>query len=120
MRRVGGSFASLKPGKGMHEPRGPYVEYTGVLPQDERGDAVPRIQSAVDSLMREGANVQVKHVPYDEVEAATGAPPYSWLPVGLPVRILFVGDDVGCPCGGTASHFALDSGFYSNFLQVHT
>lgn len=44
--------------KGFHFPSGPYVEFKGNIPADERNDAKQRIQAAMDKLVEMNLPVQ--------------------------------------------------------------
>lgn len=97
MRLAGYPF---EPGKGYHFPNGPYVEYHGVVPEDEREALRECLEKICNDLIKEGHPVEIKNISYDEVEAYCEWVP-DYLTPGQTVRVVFVYGRPGCPCGGT-------------------
>ncbi len=90
----------LVPGKGYHFPDGPYVEYEGVLPVEDREAVRQRLEAECNRLIQAGSTVTVRWVSPGQVEALCGYVPDS-IPREGPVRVVFVAGPLGCPCGGT-------------------
>ena len=101
----------LKPGKGFHfNPAGCYVEYIGAVPADERAPLVERLNAALADLV--AADIRTKVVTLD-LATDEGAGALSGLLVHPPAdaasadpsageqRVVLVGGEKGCGCGGT-------------------
>lgn len=90
------------PTKGYHFPDGPYVEYEGDIPAEQREEALKNIQQALDVLLATpgGLPVTAQVVPYDDITRLCGSTP-SYMPVGKPARVVSFAGSLGCPCGGT-------------------
>jgi Ser-tRNA(Ala) deacylase AlaX len=78
MRNIGYAYP---PARGYHFPDGPYVEYEGVVPPEEREVTRRRLEAELERLVGEDFEVRFE---------ATGER-----------RIVTVAGDVGCLCGGT-------------------
>lgn len=50
---------TLIPGKAYHFPQGPYVEYQGTLEQEEREQLQPKLEQAVNELVRRALPVTI-------------------------------------------------------------
>ena len=106
MNRAGRT--DLKPSKGYHFESGPYVEYIGVVPADERAPLAAELAKHCADLIAEATAAKTKviskicsyHDAQDELKGAGGVP--SYIPMGQDLRVLkLVPEDPGCPCGGT-------------------
>ncbi|XP_062518385.1 alanine--tRNA ligase-like [Corticium candelabrum] len=71
----------LEPTKGYHFPEGPYVEYIGNIPPDERDKVIADLNQEATRLIEENSQVLVSKNDHGD-------------------RIVNVGGS-GCPCGGT-------------------
>ncbi len=91
---------SLEPGKGFHFPEGPYVEYRGEIPVEERETLKQRLETICRDLIRKGHPVEIETVDYEAVADRCGMVP-DYLTPGPSVRIVYVFGRPGCPCGGT-------------------
>lgn len=96
---------TLKPTKGYHFADGPYVEYEGKIPADQREPLAKLIESTLQALIKEGSPVQVVDAPYDQLpklcgEAFCSGPLMDLIPRDRLTRIVIV-KELGCPCGGT-------------------
>ncbi|KAH0459344.1 hypothetical protein IEQ34_012158 [Dendrobium chrysotoxum] len=99
VRNVG--LSHLKPGKGYHFPDGPFVEYIGVIPPDQLQIKQKELEEAANSLISIGGKVFASVLSYDEaVKWCNGDLP-SYILKGSTPRIVRLGDNAGCPCGGT-------------------
>ncbi|CAG9329214.1 unnamed protein product [Blepharisma stoltei] len=92
---------NLPPGKGFHFPRGAYVEYLALLPNEERDTAAPRINEVLEKLIAETEEgTSVRLYDYEEAKANFDIP--SFFQPGKPIRIVkLCNADAGGPCGGT-------------------
>jgi len=96
---LSGAGFDLKPVKGCHFPSSLYVEYSGIIPADERAPTKKKMQEILDGWVKEENPVEVKYLPRDEYESITGeCPPKD---IGDEIRVIDFG--VGTPymCGGT-------------------
>lgn len=91
---------NLLPTKGYHFPQGPYVEYAGKIPPEERDELRQKIERRMNERIDQGFNVKVEIVPHDRLEEACGFLP-DYVPPGQPTRVVFVAEKLGSPCGGT-------------------
>ncbi|XVF38715.1 hypothetical protein REPUB_Repub20aG0125700 [Reevesia pubescens] len=90
-----------EPGKGYHFPDGPFVEYKGTVPPNELQNKRREIEIEVNSLICKGGKVYATVLPYEEAAAQCGGSLPDYIPQGSNPRILKLGDNPGCPCGGT-------------------
>ena len=63
MARVG---SVLPPLKGYHFLDGPYVEYKGKIPEEERGPLLEKLQAAFQELVEEDIDTQIAVLPKSE------------------------------------------------------
>lgn len=85
--------------KGYHFPDGPYVEFDGTLPPDDRPEFPARLQEEVDALVGAASAVNSE---YEDVESlrARGVHIPMEIPTNKPTRVVtMAGYD--SPCGGT-------------------
>ncbi|KAJ0980672.1 hypothetical protein J5N97_008927 [Dioscorea zingiberensis] len=99
MRNVGLSY--LEPTKGYHFPDGPFVEYKGVIPQDQLLLKQKELEAEANALISTGGKVSASILPYDEAAKWCGGDLPSYIAEGSTPRIVKLGDSPGCPCGGT-------------------
>lgn len=85
-------------GKGYHFPQGPYVEYSGVAPEDR--DALARaIEDACHALIAQKLSVSFIFAEKKDLPTLCAHVP-DYLPEDKPVRVVKFGAS-GTPCGGT-------------------
>uniref|UniRef100_K3XLT7 Alanyl-tRNA synthetase class IIc N-terminal domain-containing protein n=1 Tax=Setaria italica TaxID=4555 RepID=K3XLT7_SETIT len=65
-------LSHLQPGKGYHFPDGPFVEYKGVIPQDQIQDKKNELEREAKKLISEGAKVLASVFPYEEAAKLCG------------------------------------------------
>ncbi|KAK9179340.1 hypothetical protein WN943_028539 [Citrus x changshan-huyou] len=99
MKKVG--LGHLEPGKGYHFPDGPYVEYKGSVPQNELQSKTKELELEANALISRGGKVMVAVLPYEEASMLCGGCLPHYIPQGSTPRIVKLGDNPGCPCGGT-------------------
>lgn len=99
MRHVG--LASLEGGKGHHFPDGPFVEYKGAIPAEEMASKQAALEAEANRLVSVGGTVKAALVSYEEAEALCGGQLPDYISKGSNPRIVSLGENVGCPCGGT-------------------
>lgn len=99
MRNVG--VGHLEPGKGYHFPDGPFVEYKGTVPLNELQNKQREIEIEVNALISEGGKVYATVLPYQEAAELCGGSLPDYIHPGSNPRIIKLGDNPGCPCGGT-------------------
>ena len=109
MRRLG--QGQYKPGKGYHFSEGPYVEYIGVIPNEEREKLQEDLTTEINKIINdtpESDGQWRKICEYDEAKEVMGEVP-EYIPEGNPVRVVrLLEEDTGCPCGGTHVHHVKD------------
>ncbi|KAK9139367.1 hypothetical protein Scep_009048 [Stephania cephalantha] len=129
MRNVG--LGHLEPGKGYHFPDGPYVEYKGTIPQNDWLSKQKELELNANELISNGGKVMMKSqhlldfapfkmvslafqdgtesnlqvyaaiASYEEALDLCGGGLPEYIPVGSAPRVVKLGDNPGCPCGGT-------------------
>ncbi|KAJ4722193.1 Alanine--tRNA ligase [Melia azedarach] len=99
LEKVG--LGHLEPGKGYHFPDGPYVEYKGTIPQNELQSKKKELELEANALISCGGKVFVAVLPYKEAAELCGGCLPDYIPQGSTPRIVKLGDNPGCPCGGT-------------------
>lgn len=99
MQKVG--LGHLEPGKGYHFPDGPYVEYKGSVPQNELQSKTEELELEANALISKGGKVVVAVLPYEEASVLCGGCLPDYIQQGSTPRIVKLGDNPGCPCGGT-------------------
>lgn len=99
VRNVG--WDHLEPTKGYHFPDGPYVQYKGSVPQAELQSKLKVLESEANKLISEGGKVSVSITPYDKASELCGGSLPDYIPKDSTPRIVKLGDNPGCPCGGT-------------------
>ncbi|XP_030475686.1 uncharacterized protein LOC115692864 isoform X1 [Syzygium oleosum] len=101
MKRVG---LGLEPGKGYHFPNGPFVEYKGVIPPSEISNKQKELETEANALISKGEEVSAAILPYDEALEQCGGSLPDYIPKESTPRIVKLGSNPGCPCGGTHVH----------------
>ncbi|PRQ39173.1 putative alanine--tRNA ligase [Rosa chinensis] len=99
MENVG--LGDLKPSKGYHFPQGPHVEYIGIVPQKDVQSKQKELELEVNALISRGGKVFVASVPYEEACKLCGECLPDYIPKDSTPRIVKMGTNPGCPCGGT-------------------
>lgn len=85
--------------KGYHFPDGPYVEFEGIVPPDERESVLERIQAELDQLVAEDSEVTWRFDSVDSLRAA-GVHMPAGIPEDKPTRVVITAG-YQSPCGGT-------------------
>ncbi|XP_051152802.1 uncharacterized protein LOC127266567 isoform X1 [Andrographis paniculata] len=99
VRTVG--WDHLEPTKGYHFPDGPFVEYKGTVPPNELQEKQKEIELEANRLISEGGNVSVSILPYNQASELCGGSLPDYIPKESSPRIVQLGKNPGCPCGGT-------------------
>ncbi|KAM5568996.1 alanine--tRNA ligase [Rosa sericea] len=94
-------LGDLKPEKGYHFPQGPYVEYRGIVPQKDVQSKQKELELEANALISRGGKVFVALVPYEEACKLCGECLPDYIPKDSTPRIVKMGTNLGCPCGGT-------------------
>jgi len=89
----------LVPGKGYHYPDGPYVEYSGKIPGENREEIWKNLEREANRLVSEASPVLVEMASPQRVEEMYGSFP-DYLPKTSDARMVKIGG-LWCPCGGT-------------------
>ncbi len=87
------------PSKGYHFPEGPYVEYKGMVSEDEKESLKQALEKIMDEKIQQQIPVTIKFIGKSEIGNYCRHVPEN-IPEGKPVRIVLFGD-FGVPCGGT-------------------
>ncbi|HYN82099.1 MAG TPA: alanine--tRNA ligase-related protein [Gemmatimonadaceae bacterium] len=85
--------------KGYHFPDGPYVEFDGIVPENERDTLTAQLQTEVDRLIALDLPVVARIVRPDELQSLCRNVPAN-VPMDKPSRIVII-DGFAQPCGGT-------------------
>ncbi|CAA7034482.1 unnamed protein product [Microthlaspi erraticum] len=99
IQKVG--LGHLEPGKGYHFPDGPFVEYKGIVPQDVLQVKQKELEAEANELISKGGKVYAAILPYEDASVLCGGSLPDYIPKGSTPRILRLGENIGCPCGGT-------------------
>ncbi|KAK9136904.1 hypothetical protein Sjap_007498 [Stephania japonica] len=99
MRNVG--LGHLEQGKGYHFPDGPYVEYKGTIPQNDWLRKQKELELNANELISNGEKIYVAIASYEEALDLCGGGLPEYISVGSTTRVVKLGDNPGCPCGGT-------------------
>lgn len=99
MRNVG--LASLEPGKGHHFVDGPFVEYKGIIPSNELDSKRSAVEAQANRLISKGGMVKAVIVSYEEAAEMCGGTLPDYVSKDGKPRIVCLGENPGCPCGGT-------------------
>ena len=90
----------LIPTKGYHFPDGPYVEYAGDIPIEQRNELCIRLEEEIKKLIAE--NTEVRDFIVSTVEELKKYCDHipDYLPKDKPIRVVSIAN-YHCPCGGT-------------------
>ncbi|KAJ3694377.1 hypothetical protein LUZ60_009857 [Juncus effusus] len=94
-------LSNLEPGKGYHFPDGPFVEYKGIIPQDQIQVKQKELENEANKLISIGGKVLASVLPYNEAAEWCGGSLPNYISKDSNPRILKFGEHIGCPCGGT-------------------
>nr|KJB38611.1 hypothetical protein B456_006G263200 [Gossypium raimondii] len=79
----------------------PFVEYKGTVPLNELQNKQREIEIEVNALISKGGKVNATVLPYREAAELCGGSLPDYIHPGSNPRIIKLGDNPGCPCGGT-------------------
>lgn len=99
MNNVG--WGHLEPTKGYHFPDRPFVEYKGVVAQNELQTKQKELEVEANNLISKGGKVSALILPYDKASDLCGGCLPDYIPQESTPRIVKLGENPGCPCGGT-------------------
>lgn len=99
MRFIG--LGSLEPGKGHHFPESPFVEYKGAIPSNDLENKRIALEAEANRLVVLGGQVRAMIAPYSEAAALCGGSLPDYIAKDSCPRIVCLGGNPGCPCGGT-------------------
>lgn len=85
--------------KGYHFPDGPYVEFEGTVPPEDRDALLQRMQELIDQLVNEDSPVTARFESVDQLRAS-GVHIPTEMPAGKPTRVVLTAGYLS-PCGGT-------------------
>ena len=106
MERTG---KQMPPTKGYHFVQGPYVEYKGSIEAKEREGFLSRLKEAFAAIVDEDILLKIETVPVEEADKLCNRRAQNFNVKEFvdehdpnpQVRVVSVGDDITCPCGGT-------------------
>jgi Ser-tRNA(Ala) deacylase AlaX len=92
----------LRATKGCHVPGQCSVEYEGLVPLEERAQLKEKLEEKCQQLINECIQTKVMMLTEEEAQdcCIEGQAPHG-LPQGHRTRVVLVGGQKGCPCGGT-------------------
>ncbi|KAK1317658.1 hypothetical protein QJS10_CPA05g00449 [Acorus calamus] len=99
MRNV--SLDHLEPGKGYHFPDRPFVECKGTFPLDQLQTKQKELEAEANKLISIGGKVSASVLAYDETAELCGGSLPDYISKSSKPRIVKLGNNPGCPCGGT-------------------
>lgn len=99
MRNIG--LVTLEAGKGHHFPDGAFVEYKGKIPANDLENKREALEKEAKRLVATGGKVSAAIEPYESAAALCGGELPEYIPKDTTPRIVTLGDNLGCPCGGT-------------------
>jgi Ser-tRNA(Ala) deacylase AlaX len=91
---------NLSPGKAYHFPDGPYVEYEGEPASADKEAVTREVGSEANRLIASNLPVSVVVTNSEEAAKLCGGLP-EYVDRGKPIRVVSIGDGIGCPCAGT-------------------
>lgn len=92
-------LTGLRAVKGYHFPNGPYVEFEGVLTDDQKATMAEQLQRRLDAMVAEDAPIMVQTTSIEELKARGVFIPGE-IPSGKPTRVVTT-YGYESPCGGT-------------------
>lgn len=99
MRNIG--LGHMEPTKGYHFQNGPFVEYKGTVPPQELQSKQQELELEANKLIAMGGKVFTSVLLYEEAVQLCGGTLPDYIPKGSTPRIVKMGENTGCPCGGT-------------------
>ncbi|XP_057959809.1 uncharacterized protein LOC131152147 isoform X2 [Malania oleifera] len=78
-----------------------FVEYKGTVPQDELQSKQKELELEANALISRGGKVFAAVVPYEEASELCGGCLPDYIATSSTPRIVKLGGNPGCPCGGT-------------------
>ncbi|XP_011621909.1 uncharacterized protein LOC18430278 isoform X2 [Amborella trichopoda] len=99
MRLVG--LGHLEPAKGYHFPDGAFVEYKGTVTLNELQSKQKDLEKEANVMISNGGKVTASILPYKEALELCGGSLPDYIPKDSSPRIVQLGNNLGCPCGGT-------------------
>lgn len=90
----------LEPTKGFHFPEGPYVEYKGIIAEEDREKIQKQLEEEVNSLISRGNEVRIQYASKEELIYLCGVVP-DYINDDKPIRVITISGKLGYPCGGT-------------------
>jgi Ser-tRNA(Ala) deacylase AlaX len=94
---------SLKPTKGFHFPQGPYVEYDGVVEDNQA--LIPVLEKTINELIEENLHTASEDLSPEEAKTQG-----IWAPPGKSARVVRFRGYEHCGCGGTHINNASEIG----------
>ena len=94
---------TLKPTKGFHFPQGPYVEYNGLVEDNQA--LIPILEKAINELIEENLHTASEDLSPEEAKAQN-----IWTPQGKSARVVRFHGYEHCGCGGTHINEASEIG----------
>jgi Ser-tRNA(Ala) deacylase AlaX len=91
---------NLSPGKAYHFPDGPYVEYEGEPAAADKEGVTREVGSEANRLIASDLPVSVVVTNSEEADKLCGGLP-EYVDRNKPIRVVSIGESVGCPCAGT-------------------
>ncbi|CAO2821969.1 unnamed protein product [Amaranthus hypochondriacus] len=101
IRNVGLGHLDSEKGKGYHFPDGPFVEYKGTIPQTDLQNKLEELEREANALISRGGKVYASVLPYEAAAEICGGRLPDYIPKDSNPRIVKLGENFGCPCGGT-------------------
>lgn len=90
----------LTPIKGFHFPHGAYVEYQGLINEENKGEIKQKLEKEVNKIIEDSLPIETRLVSKEELSQLCSYVP-DWIPADKPTRIVKVGEYSAHPCGGT-------------------
>jgi Ser-tRNA(Ala) deacylase AlaX len=85
--------------KGYHFPDGPYVEFAGSIPEQERDSLLHKLQTEINRLIEKDVPIAWQFVPADKLREVCKNVPTN-VPTDKPTRVVTI-EQLSQPCGGT-------------------
>ncbi|XP_048497399.1 uncharacterized protein LOC104884372 isoform X5 [Beta vulgaris subsp. vulgaris] len=79
----------------------PYVEYKGTIPQAECQIKLEELERDANAQISRGGKVSAAILPYEQAAEICGGQLPDYIPKDSRPRIIKLGENLGCPCGGT-------------------
>eukprot|EP00238_Polyblepharides_amylifera_P001316 CAMPEP_0196571498 /NCGR_PEP_ID=MMETSP1081-20130531/1663_1 /TAXON_ID=36882 /ORGANISM="Pyramimonas amylifera, Strain CCMP720" /LENGTH=258 /DNA_ID=CAMNT_0041888469 /DNA_START=134 /DNA_END=910 /DNA_ORIENTATION=- len=101
MTAAGFGVDKLIPTKGYHFPDAPYVEYQGKVDKEDIALLIERLNEEAANFIAQGSLVFAEEMDFLTAAQKCGGSLPDYIPKDSKPRIVTIGDDDGCPCGGT-------------------